>query len=236
MCDIHCILINNNVSDESGFPFLLCMDKKLQYHIIPLDLTFNIPSAHTLLSCAIPAVSSFWNVLKGLSGFRSKLQIPFQECFTRDMFNDQPSPSHQIIRNWMAVCHAHFWLGDVLSLDLSLAHGMTWGWFIGFIGGICLPSVMIGTTKKDFEWFWSVTRRGRNVWMAWSALWPLAIPQWLAILRACVFWQRLEGMMTGTVLKRDLQGFKVIYPLANTHSYGKWPFIVDFPIEHDDCP
>ena len=26
----------------------------------------------------------------------------------------------------------------------------------------------------------------------------------------------------------------VFYPLVNTHSYGKWPFTVDFPIEHGD--
>ena len=26
----------------------------------------------------------------------------------------------------------------------------------------------------------------------------------------------------------------VIDPLVNKHSYGKWPFIVDFPIEHGD--
>ena len=26
------------------------------------------------------------------------------------------------------------------------------------------------------------------------------------------------------------------YPLVNKHSYGKWSFIVDFPIENDDFP
>ena len=27
-----------------------------------------------------------------------------------------------------------------------------------------------------------------------------------------------------------------IYPLVNYHSYWKWPFIVDFPIENGDFP
>ena len=30
--------------------------------------------------------------------------------------------------------------------------------------------------------------------------------------------------------------FLIIYPLVNKHSYGKWPFIVGFPIKHGDFP
>ena len=30
--------------------------------------------------------------------------------------------------------------------------------------------------------------------------------------------------------------FLIIYPLVNKHSYGKLPFIVDFPIKHGDFP
>ena len=26
----------------------------------------------------------------------------------------------------------------------------------------------------------------------------------------------------------------IYYPLVNIHSYGKWPFLGDFPIEHGD--
>ena len=45
--------------------------------------------------------------------------------------------------------------------------------------------------------------------------------------------QAIQGQTCVTSIYRT---FILEYPLVNKHSYGTWPFLVSFPIEHGDFP
>ena len=63
----------------------------------------------------------------------------------------------------------------------------------------------------------------------------LAVGGWAdrAIARGVPLARLRKGLQTVGLLGGD-RVFQNSYPLVNKHSYGKLPFIVDFPIENGD--
>ena len=66
--------------------------------------------------------------------------------------------------------------------------------------------------------------------VSWARAIHLLKNQWEAAAGAM---HRVYGESSRLVVQHFRFG---IYPLVNKHSYWKWPFIVDLPIENDDFP